>query len=77
MNSFAEEINFNWANYSNKKATQGDNVYRSIGNVFPSNFIEVIFYKGIGQIGLAQFFFYLPLPVGDWAVADAVPNAQN
>src|SRR5690606_30523237 len=38
--------------------------------------IYLILDKRVRQVAFAEAGFYLPLPVGNWAVADAIPNAQ-
>ena len=75
--SLVKKIQEHSKNYHNQEGDECGHVHDSGVNVFSADLVRVIFYKGIGKICFAQFFFHLPLPVRNRAVAPAKPDPKN
>jgi hypothetical protein len=75
--SLAKKIQNYSKNYHSEEYDQSRHVHNFCVNVFSTDLVGIIFYKGIRKISLAQFFFYFPLPVCNRAVAPTKPDTQN
>jgi hypothetical protein len=72
-----KKIKINGDCNNNQKTNQGSCVYHGRINILSSDPVRIIFYKRVGKIGLSQFLFYIPLPLGDGTITPAEPNAKN
>jgi len=72
-----EKIKINGDCNNNQKTNQGSVINNGRINILSSDPVRIIFYKGVGKIGLSQFRFYIPLPLGNGTVTPAEPNAKN
>ena len=77
FSSLVKKIKKHSKNYHNQEDNKSSHVYNFRINVFSTDLVGIIFYKGIRKISLAQFFFYFPLPVCNRAVAPTKPDTQN
>ena len=64
-------------NYHSKEDDKRRRVYYPGVDIFSTDLICVIFYKGVGKICFAKFFFYFPLPVCNGTIAPAKPDTQD
>jgi len=75
--SLVKKIQEDSKNYHSKEDDQRSHVYYPGIDIFSTDLICVIFYKGVGEICFTQFVFYLPFPVCNGAIAPAKPDTQN